>query len=227
VILNEKSGKGDCCHLGLNLVPNNSDINSDYILPGSFRLGQESSKNRTKLIEEDEAQKLQDGLAKLILALVKILLDVMERQAFRRVESGSLKEEDIERLGRALMKIRDKFQQVSQQFGFAPEELNLPIKDHPNDQLSSSPKLDQSQQTSKNTLNLSSDSLVDLVDKLIEKRTTIAGEITLSLAGIDLVILHLLASLEPVRNSPSPTAAKHRVSMKEPMNNKNKGLRTR
>ena len=227
MIIFEKSCKGVCCNLGLDLVPTNPDINSDDILPGSFRLSQESSKNRTKLIEKADAQKLQDGLAKLILALVKILLDVMERQAFRMVESGSLKEEEIERLGRALMKIRDKFQQVSQQFGFAPEELDLPIKNHPDHQLSDSPKLEQSPQTSKNKLNLSSDSLVDLIDKLIEKRTTIAGEVTLSLAGIDLVILHLLASLEPVRNSPSLATVKHRLSMKEPMNNKNKGRRTR
>jgi hypothetical protein len=39
---------------------------------------------------------------------------------------------------------------------------------------------------------------VNVLDRLIEKKTTIAGEVTISLAGIELVVLHLLASLEPV-----------------------------
>ena len=215
--------------MGTDLIPNNSEGSAHYVLPGSFRPNHESSKNRTQLIEKTDAQKLQDGLAKLVLALVKILLDVMERQAFRRVESGSLKEEEIERLGRALMKVREKFQQVSRQFGFEPEELNLPINDHPNHELSGRRGLNQGKQASKNKLNLSSDSLVDIIDTLIEKRTTIAGEVTLSLAGIDLVILRLLASLEPVRNTQSYTTANnnHNLTMSDPVNKKNKGRRRR
>ena len=213
--------------MGTDLIPNNSEGSAHCVLPESFRSNHESSKNRTQLIEKIDAQKLQDGLAKLVLALVKILLDVMERQAFRRVESGSLKEEEIERLGRALMKVREKFQQVSRQFGFEPEELNLPINDHPNHELSGRRGLNQAKQASKNKLNLSSDSLVDLVDTLIEKRTTIAGEVTLSLAGIDLIILRLLASLEPVRNTQSSMTANnnHNLTMRDATNNKNKGRR--
>ena len=215
--------------MGTDLIPNSSEGRAHYVLPESYRSNHESSKNRTQLIEKIDAQKLQDGLAKLVLALVKILLDVMERQAFRRVESGSLKEEEIERLGRALMKVREKFQQVSRQFGFEPEELNLPINDHPNHELSGRRGLNQAKQASKNKLNLSSDSLVDIIDTLIEKRTTIAGEVTLSLAGIDLIILRLLASLEPVRNTQSSMTANnnHNLTMRDATNNKNKGRRRR
>lgn len=151
-----------------------------------------------------DGQKLQDGLAKLVLALVKILLDVMERQAFRRVESGSLKQKEIERLGRALMNIRQRFEEVSKRFGFETNELDLPLREL--NTRAAQKSQDNSSQVpvnSRNQAGLTSESLVNIIDLLIEKRTTIAGEVTLSLAGIDLVVLHLLASLEPITTTPS------------------------
>jgi pyrimidine operon attenuation protein/uracil phosphoribosyltransferase len=152
-----------------------------------------------------DGQKLQDGLAKLVLALVRILLDVMERQAFRRAEFGSLKQEEVERLGRALMDIRQRFEEVSNKFGFETKDLDLPLREL--DTKTAHDSLDNSSAVPANTtrsqLGLTSESLVNVIDLLIEKRTILAGEVTLSLAGIDLVVLHLLATLQPVTASPS------------------------
>jgi Gas vesicle protein K len=48
------------------------------------------------------------GLAQLVLTLIELLRQLMERQAIRRVEAGGLSEEQIERLGTALMALEQR-----------------------------------------------------------------------------------------------------------------------
>jgi hypothetical protein len=51
----------------------------------------------------------------------------MERQALRRVESGTLDEETVERMGRTLMALEQRMQELKDHFGFTDEDLNLDL----------------------------------------------------------------------------------------------------
>src|SRR5438128_630285 len=68
---------------------------------------------------------VEQGLAQLVLTLVEFIRQLLERQAVRRMEGGSLSEEEVERVGLALMKLEEKVQELAQQFGLRPSDLNI------------------------------------------------------------------------------------------------------
>src|SRR5437588_7700198 len=68
---------------------------------------------------------IEQGLAQLVLTLIEFLRQVLERQAVRRMEGGSLTDEEVERVGLALMKLEDKVHALAEQFGLRPSELTL------------------------------------------------------------------------------------------------------
>lgn len=70
---------------------------------------------------------IEQGLAKLVLTLVEFLRCVLERQAIRRMEGGSLTDEQIEAMGRALMVLEAKIHELAKGFGVRPEDLNLDL----------------------------------------------------------------------------------------------------
>lgn len=72
-----------------------------------------------------DAEKLGDGLGRLVLAVLQLVRDLLERQALRRVDSGSLDDEQIERLGQALMALEDRFAELRDAFGCRAEDLDL------------------------------------------------------------------------------------------------------
>jgi hypothetical protein len=67
------------------------------------------------------------GLAQLVLTLVELLRELMERQAIRRVESGGLSDEQVERLGQALMALEERMDELKEHFGLSDEDLNLDL----------------------------------------------------------------------------------------------------
>jgi Gas vesicle protein K len=67
------------------------------------------------------------GLAQLVLTVVELLRELMERQAIRRVDSGELSEEQVERLGQALEALDDRMAQLCREFGFERDQLNLDL----------------------------------------------------------------------------------------------------
>ncbi|MCG2686248.1 gas vesicle protein K [Candidatus Parcubacteria bacterium] len=67
------------------------------------------------------------GLAKLVLTLIELLRRLMEKQAIRRMEAGSLTEEEIERMGQTFKKLEDKMAELKKIFGFTDEDLNLDL----------------------------------------------------------------------------------------------------
>lgn len=79
--------------------------------------------NRPRLVLEPE--NIEKGLIKLVLALVELLRQVMEKQAMRRIEAGSLAPDDVERLGRSLMQVESTIRQLQDQFGI--DDLNLDL----------------------------------------------------------------------------------------------------
>jgi hypothetical protein len=72
-----------------------------------------------------DPDKVEQGLAKLVLTLVELLRRLMERQAVRRMEGGSLSDEEIERLGQAFMRLDERMLELKLAFGLENEELNL------------------------------------------------------------------------------------------------------
>jgi hypothetical protein len=71
------------------------------------------------------AEGVEQGLAQLVLTLVEFLRQLLERQAVRRMEGGSLSDEEVERVGLALMKLEEKVHLLADQFGLRPADLNI------------------------------------------------------------------------------------------------------
>ena len=68
---------------------------------------------------------VEKGLSKLVLTLIELIRKLLEKQAMRRIDAGSLSEEEIERVGETLMKLENKMQELKVVFGLKDEELNL------------------------------------------------------------------------------------------------------
>jgi hypothetical protein len=68
---------------------------------------------------------VESGLAKLVLTLVEFLRQLLERQAVRRMEGGTLSDEEVERMGLALMRLEQKVQEMARVFGVDPSDLNI------------------------------------------------------------------------------------------------------
>ena len=70
---------------------------------------------------------VEQGLAKLVLGLIELLRQLLERQAIRRMEGGTLSDEEIEQMGEALMKLEAKIHELAEQFGLSPADLNIDL----------------------------------------------------------------------------------------------------
>ena len=70
---------------------------------------------------------IERGLAGLVLTLVEFLRQVLERQAIRRMEGGSLSDDEVERVGLALMRLEQKVGEIAAQFGLDQDDIQLRI----------------------------------------------------------------------------------------------------
>lgn len=66
-------------------------------------------------------------LGRLVLTIVELLRQLMERQALRRVEVGDLPEETVENLGLGLMRLEEAMADLRDYFGLQPEDLNIDL----------------------------------------------------------------------------------------------------
>jgi Gas vesicle protein K len=74
-----------------------------------------------------DPENVERGLAQLVLTIVELLRQLMERQALRRVEAGNLDDETVERLGKTLMALESRMDELKQTFGLDDEDLNLDL----------------------------------------------------------------------------------------------------
>jgi hypothetical protein len=74
-----------------------------------------------------DPESVERGLVTLVLTLVELLRQLMERQALRRVDEGSVTDEQVEKIGRTLMALEDGMAELREHFGLAPEDLNLDL----------------------------------------------------------------------------------------------------
>ena len=74
-----------------------------------------------------DPENLDAGLARLVMTLVELLRRVLEHQAIRRLDAGSLTEEQEERLGLAFLRLRDRMTEIRTSLGLSEEDLNLDL----------------------------------------------------------------------------------------------------
>jgi len=101
---------------------------SDFvkIMQGGVTVPARSPDGQPPRINLDE-DKVKNGLGQLVLTLVKLLHELLERQGIRRIEAGSLMDEQIERLGLTLMNQSQEIDRLRQEFGLEEEDLNIDL----------------------------------------------------------------------------------------------------
>ena len=82
---------------------------------------------RRRIRLDTNPETAQKDLAALVLTVVELLRQLMERQALRRVDDGSLTDEQIENIGSTLMALEARMTELREHFGLAPEDLNLDL----------------------------------------------------------------------------------------------------
>lgn len=72
-----------------------------------------------------EPENVRNGLAQLVLTLVELLRELLERQALRRIDAGSLTSGEVERVGTTFLRLTEEIDRLKEHFGFTDEDLNL------------------------------------------------------------------------------------------------------
>ncbi|MEV3857246.1 gas vesicle protein K [Streptomyces sp. NPDC050095] len=87
--------------------------------------GVDMSESRRRI--ELEPDTVERDLMKLVLTVVELLRQLMERQAVRRFDTGDLTEDQEERIGLTLMLLEDRMEQLRERYGLGPEDLNIDL----------------------------------------------------------------------------------------------------
>lgn len=134
-----------------------------------------------------EGEKVRDGLAQLILTVVELLRELMEKQAIRKIEGGTLTENQIEDLGNTFMALKKEIEKLKKYFKLEDEDLNIGL----------GPLTVREEEGESGKV-----SVVELLDRLIGKGVVVRGDVVISVAEVDLIALNLgllLASIDKAR----------------------------
>jgi hypothetical protein len=74
-----------------------------------------------------DPERVEQGLARLVLTVIELLREVLEHQAVRRMDGGSLTDAEIEQLGLALLKLNTRMDELKRLFGLTDEDLNIDL----------------------------------------------------------------------------------------------------
>jgi len=74
-----------------------------------------------------DPERVEQGLARLVLTVIEVVRKVLEHQAVRRMDGGDLTDEEIERLGLALLKLDERMGQLKEVFGLSDEDLQIDL----------------------------------------------------------------------------------------------------
>jgi Gas vesicle protein K len=74
-----------------------------------------------------DPEHVENGLARLVLTVIELLREILEHQAIRRMDGGTLSEDQIERLGLALLKLKERMDELKSTFGLTDEDLNIDL----------------------------------------------------------------------------------------------------
>jgi hypothetical protein len=116
--------QGDATHArGQKVIHAPDDQATLDRLASALNDGQRESPERIVI----DPKKVERDLARLVLSVIELLRQLLERQAVRRVESGTLSEEEIERLGETLLKLEARMAELKAAFGLGDQELTLDL----------------------------------------------------------------------------------------------------
>ena len=99
---------------GVHLRVAVADVNRTLELPA----------NRLQL----DGERLEQGLARLVLSVVELLREVIERQAVRRVEAGDLSADEVERVGLALLRLDERLAVLRETFDLTHDDVTLKLR---------------------------------------------------------------------------------------------------
>jgi hypothetical protein len=74
-----------------------------------------------------DPERVEQGLARLVLTVIEVVRKVLEHQAVRRMDGGDLSDEEVERLGLTLLKLNDRMEQLKGAFGLTDEDLQIDL----------------------------------------------------------------------------------------------------
>jgi hypothetical protein len=74
-----------------------------------------------------DPERVEQGLARLVLTVIELLREVLEHQAVRRMDGGTLSGEQVEQLGLALLKLNHRMDELKGIFGLTDEDLNIDL----------------------------------------------------------------------------------------------------
>ncbi|GHB46450.1 hypothetical protein GCM10010331_37410 [Streptomyces xanthochromogenes] len=95
--------------------------------PARERTDSAESAGKPRRRVELDPDTVERDLARLVLTVVELLRQLMERQALRRVETGELTEDQEERIGLTLMLLENRMGELRSKFGLRPEDLNIDL----------------------------------------------------------------------------------------------------
>jgi hypothetical protein len=101
-------------------------LREEFAEPGCRCSGRPRRNALAERIDTDP-ESVERGLASLVLTIVELLRQLMERQALRRVDRGDLSEEQVERIGRTLMALEERMTELREHFGLSAEDLNIDL----------------------------------------------------------------------------------------------------
>ena len=74
-----------------------------------------------------DPEKVEQGLARLVLTVIELLRRVLEHQAVRRMDGGGLSDEQVERLGLALLRLNERMGDLKETFGLTDDDLSIDL----------------------------------------------------------------------------------------------------
>ena len=101
-------------------------MSSDDAISPLDRIAEQSLDSLTGRVSADP-ETVERGLVQLVLTLVELLRQLMERQAVRRLDAGAMTPEETERVGLTLMLLEKRMGELRDHFGLTPEDLNLDL----------------------------------------------------------------------------------------------------
>ena len=100
------------------------------VSPGSAEAFHEELRHVARALPERinaDPERVENGLARLALTLIELLRKVLEHQAVRRMDGGTLSDEEVERLGLALLRLNERMQELKVIFNLTDEDLNIDL----------------------------------------------------------------------------------------------------
>jgi hypothetical protein len=106
------------------VTPSSPGVDSLVLGDWALMAGPSTQRRAHVALDPDD---VKNGLGKLVLTLIELLRELLERQAIRRMESGSLTDLEIERLGMTFLQLSEQVEVLKRTFCLDDEDLNIDL----------------------------------------------------------------------------------------------------